>query len=402
MTSSPQRSSNRRVSPTKKIQHSSSHPKTPKIRYCRKCKDAERHEQRLCPNYKRRVPKQGVSPLNQVNTVPPVQPLTQNSSTAMPSPAPLAPTVGSTGSDETREEQIPIDPILIRSTGSDETIQQTEEQIPIDPTLMQSPSPPHCTTLPALASGSPFCPVSPQSDNPFIISGPSSSLNVPTHMMTPPHAPSATPSRSSSPSTPSRSSPIVSAISRRGSVTPSCSRSSPTSKRIRATVKNPVFGTIVGAYRGSRVMSVSPSYSIGSPLTSTRRCEDDQGCEAFPRAVTCLTHCEDLAHETGCWLYLSAQLPTANVPFTHFTSERLRAEGGAIMDEIHDASDRLYDSLMSARRRDNAQLASEIIKANRDREAAREGEAAALDRLSQMEAVLLAAGLPVPPMPSSE
>jgi hypothetical protein len=67
------------------------------------------------------------------------------------------------------------------------------------------------------------------------------------------------------------------------------------------------------------------------------------------------------------------------------------------LDEIHDASDRLYDALVSARRRDNTQLASDIKKATQERDSAREAEAAAKDRVSQLEATLRAAGLEVLP-----
>ncbi|EEB91281.1 hypothetical protein MPER_10387 [Moniliophthora perniciosa FA553] len=72
---------------------------------------------------------------------------------------------------------------------------------------------------------------------------------------------------------------------------------------------------------------------------------------------------EDFALDTECWMHFSVQHPTCTQPFIHYTSPRLRTEGGALLDTIHEANFQLYGSLMTARRRDTSQIAAELAEA---------------------------------------
>ncbi|KAK7019227.1 hypothetical protein VNI00_018127 [Paramarasmius palmivorus] len=414
MVATPRRSSGRSTSPTKKNISSNA---TKRVRYCRKCTDIPRHEQRLCPQYKRTVRSLGEqvpplpsaaaasSDLAQFSTIPvqaspvPLDSDTITNLVSMPiSQIPAVPPEN----PATSMAAFPLDPALFRpphdSSPSSEgalvsQLTAIAEDFPLDPALSQPPcdSAPRVTTTTHYDSNEAQIPgtASPEQSLPSseLVFARSSST---TPWATPTRASSSqptTPSSSSTPSTPTRSSPIATALSRRRK---KLSSSSTGSSRIRASLGNPVFGKVEGAYRGSRLFDVARTRPLKPPRT--RRVAK----HFHERMNALLTRCEDLAHETGCWLYISAQLPTSNVPFTHFSSERLRAEGGTILDEVHDASDRMYDTLVSARRRDNAQLASEIIHANRERDAAREAEATAIQRASQLEAVLREAGVEVP------
>ncbi|KAJ3847662.1 hypothetical protein EV368DRAFT_23512, partial [Lentinula lateritia] len=69
-----------------------------------------------------------------------------------------------------------------------------------------------------------------------------------------------------------------------------------------------------------------------------------------------------LSAESNCWLYMGAQHPSARGPFIHFASERLRREGPSALDELHGTADRLFTSLLSARRQEAAELSNEVQK----------------------------------------
>ncbi|KAJ3754224.1 hypothetical protein EV360DRAFT_52029, partial [Lentinula raphanica] len=91
---------------------------------------------------------------------------------------------------------------------------------------------------------------------------------------------------------------------------------------------------------------------------------------------------ERLAAETNCWLYIGAQHPSARGPFMHFASERLRREGPSALDELHSNADRLFTSLISARRQETAELSIQVQKLQEEK-AALEREKAEWQRREQ-------------------
>ncbi|KAK7020764.1 hypothetical protein VNI00_017583 [Paramarasmius palmivorus] len=185
---------------------------------------------------------------------------------------------------------------------------------------------------------------------------------------TSPRAPPATPSRASS-VTPLR---LMSSTDELGSPaisTPTSSEttaSSPVStpskpRRKRPTKADPCFGEVVGAYRGTKVMTIRRTRQPIEEKLKAKRLKNGQSDELdlginipkvfYDRTRSLVTQLHDLAEITGSWVHFSAQHPTASQPFIHYTSKRLRTN--------HE----LYQSLMTARRCDTTQLAAQLAKA---------------------------------------
>ncbi|KAK7059099.1 hypothetical protein VNI00_001724 [Paramarasmius palmivorus] len=195
------------------------------------------------------------------------------------------------------------------------------------------------------------------------------------HPSTPGSFDKATIERSQSPDTPMRlldedmttaaseriATPVSSPVSSRVLSPGSSPLSTPTkTKRApRPTRSNPLFGQVVGAYRGTTLL---PVVRTRKPTKSTPK-EANIPKIFYDRTPTIISALDDLATRTGCWLYFSAQHPTSTQPFIHYTSQRLRTEGGGLLDAVHEANRQLYSSLKTARRRDTAPLAADLAKA---------------------------------------
>ncbi|KAK7037388.1 hypothetical protein VNI00_011138 [Paramarasmius palmivorus] len=204
------------------------------------------------------------------------------------------------------------------------------------------------------------------------------------------------------------------------SLTPSSSTfSSPLStpsrtRRKRPTKADPCFGEVIGAYRGNRVLTIRRTRQPTEEKLKARRIKNgrtedsDLGInipKVFYDRTRSLIH--DLAEITGSWVHFSAQHPTASQPFIHYTSKRLRSEGGDLLDNLHQANHELYQSLMTARRCDTTQLAAQLartsdklVQVEADAEAkvadATAAKEAAEKVVSDLRAVIVAAGLPLP------
>ncbi|KAJ3562063.1 hypothetical protein NP233_g9808 [Leucocoprinus birnbaumii] len=79
-----------------------------------------------------------------------------------------------------------------------------------------------------------------------------------------------------------------------------------------------------------------------------------------------LTRIENLAVETGCWIYFAAQHATAVTPYIHYASPRLRTEAGPELDIIHTNFSIIMKTLVMARRREVMELTLELEE-NRER-----------------------------------
>ncbi|EEB97559.1 hypothetical protein MPER_03096, partial [Moniliophthora perniciosa FA553] len=97
---------------------------------------------------------------------------------------------------------------------------------------------------------------------------------------------------------------------------------------------------------------------------------------------------EDLAMETGCWLYFAAQFPTSQNQFVHYASERLRNEGGELMNDLHQTSKRLFTGLMTARRRDTVQITAQLTAVQVELAQAKAVERAQAEELARLRAEL--------------
>ncbi|KAK7018642.1 hypothetical protein VNI00_018353 [Paramarasmius palmivorus] len=144
--------------------------------------------------------------------------------------------------------------------------------------------------------------------------------------------------------------------------------------RKRPTKADPCFGEVVGVYRGSKLLKVRRTCKPWEEKRRVRKTvngeEEETGVNVskmfYDRSRSLLTKLEDFAEATGAWVHFSAQHPTATQPFMHFTSTRLRLEGGEMLDTLHEANHNLYSSLMTARRCDTTQLAGQLARANEE------------------------------------
>ena len=94
--------------------------------------------------------------------------------------------------------------------------------------------------------------------------------------------------------------------------------------------------------------------------------------------------CEAISVETGCWLYIGAQHLTATAPFSHYSSPRLRQEGLAELNSIHNQLSQTMVALVAARRQEAKSLALDLA-------ATRAHLLSANDRATHSEQALIAA-----------
>ncbi|KAJ3570349.1 hypothetical protein NP233_g4469 [Leucocoprinus birnbaumii] len=73
-----------------------------------------------------------------------------------------------------------------------------------------------------------------------------------------------------------------------------------------------------------------------------------------------LTRIENLAVETGCWIYLAAQHATAVTPFIHYASPSLQTKAGPKLDIIHTNFSIIMKTLVTSRRREAMELMLEL------------------------------------------
>ncbi|KAK7042939.1 hypothetical protein VNI00_008676 [Paramarasmius palmivorus] len=325
------------------------------LRMCRKCPTP--HPMKLCPRYKRPVATMGVdSPDNEAGPV--AISSGQSSTCNVDTPGKITGELVPPGHEEIPDTSAERSPVHPTEDNSQEPPEEPSGTIPdslIDPSLRdisntdnEHPNPPNDDSQTVIA----------MSD--------SSELSTPSHS----RSASLTPLRLLD----SHELAFTSTPSTARSLTPSSSFSSPFSSpskpaRLRATKANPCFGEVVGVYRGSKLLTVRRTRHRREEKKKNTE-EDNSGINIpkvfYDRTRRFMTKLEDLAEDTGAWVHFSAQHPTANEPFIHFTSKRLRTEGGELLDNLHQANHQLYTSLMSARRCDTSQLAAKLAQANKE------------------------------------
>ncbi|KAK7053193.1 hypothetical protein VNI00_003812 [Paramarasmius palmivorus] len=177
------------------------------------------------------------------------------------------------------------------------------------------------------------------------------------------------------------------------------------SRRKRPTKADPCYGEVVGVYRGNRVLTIRRTRQSTEEKLRAKRVKQGQADGPdlgvnipkvfYDRTRSLVTQMHDLSEITGSWLHFSAQHPTASQPFIHYTSKRLRTEGGELLDNLHQANHELYQSLMTARR-----ASDKLAEVEADAEAkvaeATAAKEAAEKTATELRAMLVAAGLPVP------
>jgi hypothetical protein len=82
-----------------------------------------------------------------------------------------------------------------------------------------------------------------------------------------------------------------------------------------------------------------------------------------------LNKCEQVSHETGCWLFLTAQHANSTSPFIHYTSPRLRRESKQEVAGLATEFGKLFGSLTTSRRQDAKELHLKLIASQEEQAA---------------------------------
>ncbi|KAJ3556944.1 hypothetical protein NP233_g11862 [Leucocoprinus birnbaumii] len=116
-------------------------------------------------------------------------------------------------------------------------------------------------------------------------------------------------------------------------------------------------GFIEGVMRGNHEFrGLKRTIALRPPSKSSAHAS-----KRFARVIRqILTRIENLAVETGCWVYLAAQHATAVTPFIHYASPRLQAEAGPELDVIHTNFSIIMKTLVTSRRREAMELMLEL------------------------------------------
>ncbi|KAK7055926.1 hypothetical protein R3P38DRAFT_3566036 [Favolaschia claudopus] len=136
--------------------------------------------------------------------------------------------------------------------------------------------------------------------------------------------------------------------------------STPTPRaRIRASNGNPAFGKVQGAYRGSETADIIRSRAQRQKISDRKECSARFG----RKTKELIERCEDLAQETGCWLFFTAQHPYAKEPFYHFASSRLLRDSKTDVETIINQFNKIFASLLAGRQRDAASMHKKLQEA---------------------------------------
>ncbi|KAK7030294.1 hypothetical protein VNI00_014311 [Paramarasmius palmivorus] len=356
-------------------------------RMCRKCPaSVPSHYMKQCTAYKRRVKNVATQSKNGK-----CQP-DAGSSSATPSSASKAPTTPE-NSSRTIPDTTPADnstlvlptqrPTVNQTTDNDETPIstpiQTSGKVPpitndlIDPVLREIPA----STPSSISLGIPHSPSRASSVSPMQLLRPGSPLA--NHHSSPGVA------------TPSSTADHSSSVFDSSPMSTPCKPS-----RKRATMNDPCFGEVLGVYKGTKHLRVIRTHAYRPHKSKKKNDEVDIPKVFYDGTKGLMTKLDDLARSTGCWLHFSAQHPTANQPFIYYTSEHLRTEGGELLDTLHDTNRRMYQSLMTARRRDTTQIAARLEKTTSQLEKTSAELSETQRENSQLRAALIAAGINLP------
>ncbi|KAK7053237.1 hypothetical protein VNI00_003862 [Paramarasmius palmivorus] len=167
------------------------------------------------------------------------------------------------------------------------------------------------------------------------------------------------------------------------SATPSSSASSLPPQRIRASRSNAVYGFVHGVFKGSETWKIPRVRPRKQPLIkgSVQKRFDE-------KLAGIVNRCEELCDETGAYLMITSQLPSARHGFVNYVSKSFRDEAPQSLDQLYDFTEDIYASVVAARRRDVASAEYQAAKARREAEEARTVAASAqadLDALSEKQ-----------------
>ncbi|KAF8332877.1 hypothetical protein F5887DRAFT_1080617 [Amanita rubescens] len=130
-------------------------------------------------------------------------------------------------------------------------------------------------------------------------------------------------------------------------------------KKAKVTKKNPAWGFVGGAMRGSKKLEII------RPQALRKRMEDQAAStKRFHREIGALiARAERLSEETGCWLAVMAQHGNAGSSATHFTSSSLRRDAKedtvSLINQFHS----ITRALLVTKRQGALEMAKRLVEA---------------------------------------
>ncbi|KAK7033998.1 hypothetical protein VNI00_012428 [Paramarasmius palmivorus] len=153
----------------------------------------------------------------------------------------------------------------------------------------------------------------------------------------------------------------------------------PGQPRIRPCKSNPVYGLVDGAKRGCEtwgwvctgfltflILTDLLDVPRKGPKLDTLATWADCNKRFNEKMQAILRLAEEMAEETGCWVYLAAQMPTGRHQYTHYTCRRLRKEAPGPINDINAIAYKMFQGLVNSRRKDVLQTELEIAEARTD------------------------------------
>ncbi|KAK7026499.1 hypothetical protein VNI00_015579 [Paramarasmius palmivorus] len=158
----------------------------------------------------------------------------------------------------------------------------------------------------------------------------------------------------------------------------------PGEQRIRPSKSNPVYGLVDGSKRGSERWEVTRKVPQLKILPTWADCNKkfNEKMQAVIRLA------EETADETGCWLYLAAQMPTGRHEYTHFANRRLRREAPGPVNDINAIVHKMFAGLVSSRRKDVLQLELEVANQRMDMQRLAEEKDALSQAKNEADAII--------------
>ncbi|PPQ88304.1 hypothetical protein CVT26_008872, partial [Gymnopilus dilepis] len=119
--------------------------------------------------------------------------------------------------------------------------------------------------------------------------------------------------------------------------------------KAKATMKNPIYGTIGGVKKGNKPYVKYRTHKPPNPRNAT----DGGSVPRFNRVVPrILQQCESLAIETGSWVFFGVQHVTAQTGAITYASPRLVREAKDTADQLANIFNTTTSQLLRSRRTD--------------------------------------------------
>ncbi|KAJ3534104.1 hypothetical protein NMY22_g7063 [Coprinellus aureogranulatus] len=126
-------------------------------------------------------------------------------------------------------------------------------------------------------------------------------------------------------------------------------------KQKRATKSNPYNNHVQGVKRGNQEFQVVRGHALPKVL------DGSDATDKFRRGIgPLMTKCEDLAVQTRSYIMLVAEHPLSSDGLIHYTSPRLRRDGGERLEQLLNRFDVLIRKIKEARTKEALELSMQL------------------------------------------